>query len=203
MKLKSKFLLLLVAAVPAALMPLTAAGQVAPEHHRTTERGAITYKYQAFAGLGYTGLNQVGQSRHGLYGGTLAVTRDVTRHFGVTANGDYYKPSLSSGNPGNPSVLSVTVGPEVKMALFGNMEGFAHILLGVEHTGGENMTPTASFSSGFGAGVIYNLSPHWATRLSGDRQSDSFSFRNNSTELGNSPHTHYNARMAVGVVYRF
>ena len=201
--LKSKFLLSLVAAAAAALLPLAAAGQVAPEHHRSAERGAQTYKNEAFVGFGYTGLNQINQSRHGLIGGTVAYTRDLTRHFGVAANADYYKYSMSGSNPGTPSVTSITGGPEFKMALFGNIEGFAHILLGGEHTGGENVTPSVGFSAGYGGGLIYNRTQHWAVRLSGDRQSDSVSFANNSAQLGNSPHTHYNARMAIGVVYRF
>jgi hypothetical protein len=83
------------------------------------------------------------------------------------------------------------------------MDGFAHVLLGAEHTGGEGMTPNVSFSGGYGGGLLYNLSQHWGLRASGDRMSDSFSLANNSSSLAYSPHSHYNARATVGVLYRF
>jgi len=201
--LKSKFLLSLVAVLSAALMPLAAAAQVAPERHPAAEHAAPTYKYQAFLGVGYTSLNQVNQSRYGLNGITGAVSRDFTRHVGVTVNADYYRWAFMSGNPGSPSVLSISAGPEFKATLIGNFDGFVNILVGAEHTGGESMTPSVSFSGGFGGGLVYNLGQRWAIRASGERMSDSFSLTGNSTQLGYSPHTHYNQRGAVGVVYRF
>ncbi len=204
-KLKSKFLLSILAAVPAALMPLAAAGQVAPERP-VAERVAHSYKYEAFAGFGYTSLNQVNQSRYGLMGFKAGLTRDFGKHFGITANGDYYKyatGSANGGNPGKPSVISVLAGPEFRANLYGNVDGFAHVLVGGEHTGGEGMTPKLSFSGGFGGGLLYNLSAHWALRASGDRLSDSFSLNNNTPALAYSPHMHWNARAAFGAVYRF
>jgi hypothetical protein len=201
-KLKSKFLFSILAVVPAVLMPLAAAGQVAPERP-VSERVAPSYKYQAFAGFAYTSLNQVNQSRYGLMGVKLALTRDFAKHFGITANGDYYRIATASGNPGTPSVISVVAGPEVHATLYGNVDGFAHVLLGGEHTGGEGMTPNISFAGGVGGGLLYNLSPRLAIRASGDRMADSFSLSNNTPGLAYSPHMHWNARAAFGVVYRF
>ena len=199
--MKSKFLLSLAAA--AALMPLAAVGQVAPEKRPSVDRGAPAYKNEVFAGFAYTSLNQLNLSRYGLMGGKAAYTRDFTRHFGLTASGDYYRVATGTGNPGNPSVWSAAAGPEVRATLYGNVDGFLHILVGGEHTGGEGMTPDVSISLAYGGGLLYNLSQHWALRASGDRVMDRFSLSNNTPSLAYSPHIHYNARAAVGVVYRF
>jgi hypothetical protein len=211
LKLKRTLLFSILALVPAALMPLAAIGQVAPEATQgPADRVAPSYKYSAFVGFGYTSLNQVNQSRYGLMGAKVALTRDFGKHFGITANGDYYKygtgsgnASNGSGNPGNPSVISVLAGPEIHANLYGHMDGFVHALLGGEHTGGEGMTPNISFAGGAGGGLIYNLNRRFAVRASGDRVGASFSLNNNSPALGYSPHFHWNARAAVGVVYRF
>jgi hypothetical protein len=202
LQLKSTFLLSILAVIPAALMPLAAAGQVAPEGP-AAGRGTPSYKNEVFAGFGYTSLNQVNESRYGLMGVKVAYTRDFTKHFGVTGVGDYYKYGTGSGNPGNPVVVSALVGPELRANLYGNMDGFIHGLFGGEHTGGESMTPNISFAGGFGGGMVYNLSRHLALRASGDRIGSAFSFRNNSPALGYSPHTQWNARGEFGVVYRF
>jgi hypothetical protein len=200
--LKSKFLLSILAVIPAAIMPLAVAGQVAPERS-PGQGGAPVYKWEAFALAGYTSLNQVNQSRYGLIGGKFGATRDFGRHFGITAIGDYYKPSTGSGNPGNPSVYDAMIGPEFRANLYGNFDGFLHGLMGVEHTGGEGMTPNISFAGGFGGGMLYNLSQRWAIRASGDRIGASFSLNNNTPQLSYSPHLHWNARGEVGVVFRF
>ncbi len=100
---------------------------------------------------GYTSLNQVNQSRYGLIGGRAGVTRDFGKHFGITALGSYYKPPTGKGgggNPGDPSVYSALAGPEFRANLYGNFDGFVHGLLGIEHTGGEHMTPNISFAGG-------------------------------------------------------
>lgn len=197
-------ILLSIAAAAAALMPLAAMGQVAPEKRPSTTSSAPAYKYEAYAGFAYTGLNQVNQSRHGLMGGDIALTRDFTRHFGITANGAYFRVATGSNNPGSPTVVSIAAGPEFRSTLYGNVDGFVHVLLGGEHTGGEGMSPDVSFSAGFGGGLLYNLSQRWAIRASGDRMSDSFTLTTtNNNANGWSPHTHYNARATVGVVYRF
>lgn len=196
-------ILLSIAAAAAALMPLVAAAQVAPEKRPTVDKGGPSYNYEAYVGFAYTSLNQLNQSRYGLMGGDAALTRDFGRHFGITANGAYYRVATGSGNPGNPSVWSLAAGPEFRATLYGNMDGFLHVLVGAEHTGGEGMTPNVSASGGFGGGLLYNLSQRWGVRASGDRMYDSFSLANNTPALAYSPHTHYNARATVGVVYRF
>lgn len=207
--MKSKFqisiLVSILAVIAAALMPLVVAGQVAPERPPSMG-GALTYKWEAFALAGYTSLNQVNQSRYGLIGGRGGVTRDLGKHFGMTAIGSYYKPPTGKGgggNPGDPSVYSALAGPEVRATLYGNFDGMLHGLIGIEHTGGEHMTPNISFAGGFGGGVIYNMSKRWALRASGDRIGAVFSLSNNTPQLDYSPHTHWNARGEFGVVFRF
>jgi hypothetical protein len=192
----------ILAAIGAALMPLAAAGQVAPERP-VAQRAAPAFKYEAFVGAGYTSLNQVNQSRYGLIGSRFGLTRDWGRHVGLTALGDYYKLAAGSTNPGDPSTYSVLVGPEFRVNVYGNFDGFVHGLLGVEHTGGEGLTPSLSIAGGFGGGVLYNLSQHFALRASGDAVAASFTVTNNTPALGYSPHKNWDARGEFGVVYRF
>jgi hypothetical protein len=198
------------AVVPAILMPLSATSQVAPAEGQTPAGPAApSYKYEVYAGFGYSSLNQVNQSRYGLMGVDLAVTRDWGRYFGLSAMGNYYKPALrlgngkTSGNPGDPSIYEALVGPEIHATIYGNISGFIHGGLGVEHTGGEGMTPNLSFAGGFGGGLTYNLSQRFAIRASGDKIGASFSLRNNTPQLGYSPHRTWNSSGTIGIVYRF
>jgi hypothetical protein len=200
--LKSKTLLTILAALSVAIMPLAAVGQLAPERPKN-QPGAPGYKYQVFALASYTSINQVNQSRYGLAGGVAGVTRDFGRHFGITLQGDYYKPALGTGNPGNPLVYDVLMGPEIHANLYGKVDGFVHGLFGVEHTGGVGKTPNLSFAGGFGGGLLYNLNSRWAVRASGDRIAASFSLNNNTPALNYSPHKYWNPRGDVGVVFRF
>ena len=203
LKLKRKLLLTILAVVPVVLMPLAAAGKIAPERKRAVEGDQPTYKYEVFAGFGYTGLNQLNNSRSGLMGVNLSVTRDWGKYFGITADGSYYKYAIKTGNPGHPVVESVLVGPVVHAELYGRTSIFVHALLGGEHTGGESMTPNISFAGGVGGGVEYRLSKHLAMRASGDYIAASFSVSGNSSSLGYSPHKTWNPRAAFGVVYKF
>ncbi len=203
--MKSKFQFSILAVIAAALMPLCGASQVAKER-APAQPGAPAFKWEAFAGAGYTSLNQVNLSRYGLIGGKVGVTRDWGKHFGITGLGAYYKPPTGKGgggNPGDPSVYSVLAGPEFRANLYGNFDGILHGLMGIEHTGGEHMTPNISFAGGFGGGIDYNMSQHWALRASGDRVGASFSLSNNTSQLAYSPHLHWNARGEFGVIYRF
>ena len=200
--MKSKTLFSILAALSVAIMPLAAVGQLAPERPKT-EAGAPGYKYQVFALAGYTSLNQVNQSRYGLIGGIGGATRVFGRHFGITVQGDYYKPPVGSGNPGDPSVYDILAGPEIRANLYGKYDGFFHGLLGVEHTGGVGKTPDLSFAGGVGGGVLYNLNPRWAIRASGDDIGASFSLNFNTPQLNYSPHRHWNPRGEIGFVYRF
>jgi hypothetical protein len=202
--LKRTFLLTILAAIPAVLMPLAAVGQVAPVRGpRSADQGDSSYKWEAFAGFGYTSLNQVNLSRSGLMGVNASITRDWGKYFGITADGAYYKYAIVSGNPGRPVVDAVLLGPVVHAQLLGKVSGFAHGLLGGEHSGGESQTPNISFAGGFGGGLEYKLSPRLSLRASGDDIASSFSFINNSPALGYSPHKHWNSRAAFGVVFRF
>jgi len=202
--LKRTLLLLILAVIPAALMPLAAASQVAPVRgSRSASEGESSYKYEIFAGYGYTSLNQVNQSRSGLQGVNLSVTRDWGKYFGVTADGAYYKYPLVSGNPGDPSVDAVLFGPVVHAELYGKVSGFAHALLGGEHSGGEHQTPNISFAGGVGIGMDYKLSQHLSLRAAGDDIMSSFSLINNTPELAYSPHRTRSSRATFGVVYKF
>jgi hypothetical protein len=199
--LKSKWLVLIMA-VPAVLLPLAAAAQVAPEKTpRPVDLGAP--KYKVYAGFGYTSLNQVNQSRFGLIGANVEVTRDFGRYLAVVGDGGFYPASLGSGNPGKPTVTMVLGGVEVHGNIFENWSLFVHGLIGGEHTGGESMTPNISFAGGAGLGVEHGLGSHWAIRAFGDDIGSSFSLRDNSTQLGNSPHRRWNARASAGIVFRF
>ena len=200
--MKSKFLLYVLAGIPAMFLTLAANGQIAPDRP-PVDRPAAPYKYEAYGLLSYTSLNQVNLSRYGLIGGKFGVSRDWGRYFDMTAMGDYYRVATGSGNPGNPSVYDVLVGPEIHANIYGNFDGMIHGLMGVEHTGGEKVTPNLSFAGGFGGGVIYNLSKRLALRASGDRIGAAFSLTNNTPQLGYSPHLHWNAQGEFGVVYRF
>jgi len=203
-KLKRTFSLCILAGFAAALLPLTAISQVSDSTGKhATDETEKTYKYDAYAGYAYTSLNQVNESRYGVQGVNISVTRYFGRYFGVTAEGDDFFKSLKSGNPGNPSVQSVLFGPVLHANLYGKFDGFAHVLLGGEHTGGEQETPNISFAGGAGGGVEYHLTPRFSVRASGDDIAASFSLVGNSPQLGNSPHKTWNSRASIGVAYHF
>lgn len=201
--MKRKWLIFILALIPAALMPSASRGQVAPDRGPRTEAATPTYNYQILAGFEYTSLNQVNQSRYGLIGVDLQVSRNWGRYFAVNADGAYYPSSYASGNPGKPTVSSVLFGPELHAPIFGHVGGIFRGWLGGEHTGGENMTPRVSFAGGLGGGLEYRMSPRLALRLTGDDILSSFSVTNNSAQLGYSPHMRANARAGIGVAYRF
>lgn len=204
-----KLLLSLLAVIPAALMPPVASGQMAKERPARNQQSDVTYKWEGFAGYGYTSLNQVNQSRYGLQGFNLSITRDWGKYFGITADGASYSHATSAGNPCptpapcNASVDAVLFGPVIHVNIVERLDGFFHVLLGGEHTGGEQQTPNISFAGGAGGGLDYKLTPHFALRASGDSIVSSFSVIGNNPSLNYSPHARANARAAVGVVYKF
>ena len=61
-KLKRTLLFLFLAVLSAALMPIGAMGQVNPDSAQAPQQ-APTYKYEAYAGLAYTSLNQRSEER--------------------------------------------------------------------------------------------------------------------------------------------
>ncbi len=207
--MKRTLLFFSLAAILGALMPLTAAGQVAPEAAPgPVRRGTPAYRYEVFGAYSYTAINQVNQSQRGLQGFEVSFTRDWGRFFGLTAQGNYYKFSAGTGsngvpNPGNPSVYSLFAGPQLNVPVTSSLSGLFYGLLGTEHTGGEEMNPDTSFSGGFGGGMSYSLSPRWAVRITGQRVGGSFSVRGNNQGLGLSPHVTWNSSVALGIVYRF
>ena len=205
--MKRTFLLSILAGVSAGAPALAGTCQVSTTSRtHSTDVADRTFKYEVYGGFAYSSLNQVNESRYALAGVNVSVTRDFGKYFGVTAEGDYFKYALGSGgipNPGNPSIESVLGGPVLHANLYGKFNGFFHVLLGGEHTGGNKQTPNISFAGGAGGGLEYNLSPRLAVRASGDYIGASFSLINNSPELGNSPHRTWDPRASVGVVYRF
>jgi hypothetical protein len=196
--LKRTWLLCILAMVPAALL-----SQVAPDRAPRTDRGEPVYNYQLYAGFAYTSINQVNQSRYGLIGVDIQASRSWGRYFALVADGAYFPTSYATGNPGKPTVDMLLGGPELRAPLYGKVNGFLHALLGGEHTGGEAMTPRVSFAGGVGGGLEYAMSPRLLIRLGGDDILSSFSVRNNSPQLGYSPHKRGNARASIGIAYRF
>lgn len=200
--MKRTFWFSILAVIPAALLPLAATSQVAPASGKgSAQQGESSYKYEVYAGYGYTSLNQVDQSRSGLQGVNVSVTRNFGKYFGVTADGADYKWALKTGNPGTPTVQTVLFGPVLHANLYGRVDGFVHVLLGGEHTGGESMTPSISFAGGAGAGIDYKMKPRFALRVSGDDIASSFV--SDPYHLGYSAHKHWNSRATIGVVYKF
>lgn len=206
--MKRMFLFSILAVVPAALLPLAATSQVSSSGgSNASDQAEKTSKYEIYAGYAYTSLNQVNQSRYGLQGVNVSVTRDWGRYFGVTAEGDVYKVAFGSpevvGSTITPSVESVLFGPVIHAPLYGHFSGFAHALLGGEHTAGFHQTPNVSFAGGLGGGLEYSMSEHFSLRASGDIIGASFSLTGNSPELGYSPHRTWDSRASIGVVYHF
>jgi hypothetical protein len=202
------FLFSFLALVPAALLPLAATSQVSPTSgSNSSDQPEKTFKYEVYAGYAYTSLNQVNQSRYGLQGVNLSVTRDWGKYFGLTAEGDYFKFPFGSpevvGSTIKPQVESVLLGPVLHANIYGHFSGFVHGLLGGEHTGGENQTPNVSFAGGFGGGAEYSLNPRFSIRASGDIIGASFSLAGNSPQLANSPHRTWDSRASIGAVYHF
>jgi hypothetical protein len=192
---------------------LQAAGQVNPDSAQSAGGGSGSYKYTGYAGFSYTGVNQINESRYGLIGGKVSVTRNWGRFFGLSGIIDYFKPPISNSsptNPGDPSVYSVMAAPEVHTAIYGNVSGLFFGELGIEHTGGEGMSPSSSFAGGFGGGLEYSLNSRLAVRAEGDRVGASFPLISNQTQtgeteqqLGYSTHRTWNGRASIGVVYHF
>jgi hypothetical protein len=203
--LKRTLLVLMLAAVSAALMPGAAAGQVNPEAAPGPAQAAHD-KYEVFAGVAYSRLRQVPVSYSGLIGGKASLARDWGKYFQLIGSADYYRVGTGHAglpSPGNPSIYSLLVGPGVHATLYGNLSGQFFGELGLEHTGGESMNPSTSFAGGFGGGLAYSLSHSLAVQLTGDRVGASFSLPNNTSQLAYSTHRTWDARVTMGVVYRF
>lgn len=218
-KLKSKFLLSVLAAVAAAMMPLTATSQIAPDKPPRTEPAEALPKYELFAGVGYTALNNVQQSRNGQLGVSLSVTRDWGKYFGITADGGMYKYTYDASNPGNPTVDMLLLGPVVHARVYGPTEVFIHVLLGGEHISGTPVTtgqsstapiqpyatPSLSFAGGYGAGFDYKVKPRFFIRFWGDDiwSAITADLPPSCAYSGCASHETRSVRAGLGVVYKF
>ena len=211
--MKSKSFLAILAVVAAAFMPLAATSQIAPDRPPRAAKTEPSTKYEVYAGAGYTSLNNVNQSRNGLIGVNVTVTRDWGKFFGLTADGGEYKFTYNSANPGNPSVDMLLFGPVFHGHLYRKVDGFVHALLGGEHINGTSSTPGFAYSTpnislagGLGAGLEYNLNPRFALRAWGDDIYSSFAANTNQaacTNMGCSSHENRSARASFGLVYKF
>ena len=207
-KLKRKFLIAMLALVPAAMMPLVATGQVErAKRSADTDQGDTVYKWEAFGGFAYTSTNNINSSRQGLIGAKVGLTRDFGRYFGLTGEGAFYETSFSTpaieNSTQKPTETSVLFGPVIHANLYGPVSGFVDVLLGGEHINGTSQTPNISFAGGAGGGLEWKLGKHLAARAYGDDIASSFSLIDNSAALGNSPHKSWSSRAGIGVVYKF
>ncbi len=183
---------------------MTASAQVSPDSgSQANPLAVVPSKYSVFVGAGYTSLNQVNQSRYGLIGVNVDLSRNWGRFFALTVDGGFYPTSAAAGNPGKPTVDMVLVGPEFHGTVFPGWSIYFRGMMGGEHTGGESETPKVSFAGGLGGGVQYDLGPRWSLRAGGDDIGSSFSLINNTPQLGYSPHRRWNSRAGIGVMFHF
>lgn len=170
----------------------------------TTEKSP---RYDIFAGVAGTSINQIVHGHGLLVGFEAGVTRNWGKYFGV--NAQVASMSLNTSDKNN-SVLGITpnytqflIGPELHAPLYERLSGGFHVLIGVSHTGGTNVvgTPDISVSNDVGAFLQYKLRPRFSIKLSGDRVATSFV--QGAAEIGNTPHRYSNVQSALGVVYHF
>lgn len=169
------------------------------------EQGA-TYKYEAYLGPAYSRIRQVPETYSGLVGGKVSLGRDWGKYFQLTGSIDYYKVGTGHSElptPGHPTLYTAMVGPTLHATLYENLSGEFFGELGAEHTGGESMSPNTSFAGGFGGGFTYGLGHNLAVQLTGDRIGASFPLPGGNSGNGYSTHRTWNARVTLGVVYRF
>ena len=211
--MKRKSFLAILAVVAAVFMHLAATSQIAPDRPPRAAKTEPSTKYEVYAGAGYTSLNNVNQSRNGLIGVNVTVTRDWGKYFGLTADGGWYKFPYNSTNPGDPTVDTLLFGPVFHGHLLWKVDGFVHALLGIEHISGTSTTSSLAFSTpnislagGLGGGLEYKLNPRFALRAWGDDIASSFAANTNQavcTNGGCSSHMTRSARASMGVVYKF
>ena len=204
-KLNSKILMQISVLAAVALAPLAAVGQVNSEATPAPQQAA-PYKYEVFVGAAYTSIKQVPVTYSGLIGEKVTVGRDWGKYFQLMGSLDYYSKGIGHSyltNPGHPTIYTFLVGPQVHAEIYEKLSGQIFAELGMEHTGNESMTPNISFAGGFGGGLTYGLTHHFALQLTGDRVAASFSLPGNTPLLGYSTHRTWNARGTFGLVYRF
>jgi hypothetical protein len=190
---KGKFLLSVVALLLPVSLPLSMSAQVekpvanaAPEFSR----------YEIFAGVDYSGANQV-KGSSALIGGNVGFDARLKKWFGGTVDfGEY----ANSTGVAKPTVTTLLAGPEFYIPA-DNLTGFFHVMFGGAHTGNVGARPDISLAYAVGGGFTYAVSPKWAIRVAGDGIYSSFVL--DPTNQGFSPHLRVNARATAGVAYRF
>ncbi len=100
-----------------------------------------------------------------------------------------------------PTVDVVLFGPVFEARFFGKSSIFGRALLGGEHTGGFNQSPSISFAGGAGIGMDYKLSQRLLLRAAGDDIASSFTLIN--PQPGYSPNRTRSSRATFGIVYKF
>jgi hypothetical protein len=190
---KGKFLL----SVFAFLLPMSLAAQVAKP---AADTAPAFNRYEIFAGVDYSGANQV-KSSSALIGGNVGVSAKLVKWFGGTADFGDYGVSATSNGLVKPTVTTFLAGPEFYIPA-DSLTGFIHVLFGGAHTGGvSGITPDVSFAYAVGGGFEYTVAKHLAVRVSGDDIVSSF--QDEGTNVGESAHARSNARASAGVAYRF
>ena len=104
-------------------------------------------------------------------------------------------------NAGRPTVSMYLGGAVIHGNLFEKWSAYAEGLIGGVHTGGVAIQPDVSFAGGVGVGLDYNKNARWAIRAYGDDIGSSFTVT--PYQPGYSPHTRWNARAGIGLVYHF
>lgn len=157
-------------------------------------------RYEVFAGVDYSGDNQV-KSASALIGGNVGLSAKLVKWFGATVDfGDYGKQATSVGLV-KPNQTTFLAGPEFYIPA-DNITGFVHVLMGGAHTGGVPGTPDVSFAVGGGGGFEYTFHKRLALRISGDGIRSSFQAESGGVNYA-SPHPHTNARASAGIAWHF
>ncbi|MDE3199897.1 MAG: hypothetical protein KGN79_03160 [Acidobacteriota bacterium] len=199
--MKRKSFLSLFAAAMAMISSLAAIAQVAPDKPVAEPTNGPVYKYEAFAGFGYTSINQVNQSRSGLIGAEGGVRRDWGKYFGINAMYGYYAWAATQANPGNPKIDMILLGPELHAPLYGRVSGSIRSWFGTAHMSNIPIQPDYSFAGGVGIGLDYALNNRLSLRLAGDDIGSAFTVV--PYVSGSSTHTRFNAHATFGVAYKF
>jgi len=191
---KGKFLLSAIALI----LPMSAAAQVAKP--AATDLPDKLLRYEVFAGVDYSGANQV-KSSSALIGGNGGLSAKLVKWFGATVDFGDYATSATSHGLVKPNQTTFLAGPEFYIPA-DNLTGFVHVLMGGAHTGGVTGTPDVSFAIGGGGGFEYAFNKHLALRVSGDGIRSSFQQETGGVTYA-SPHPHTNARASAGVAWHF
>jgi len=191
---KGKFLL----SVFAFLLPAALSGQVAKPEAADTANAFS--RYEVFAGVDYSGANQV-LGASALIGGNVGAEAKLKRWFGGTVDFGEYGVNATSTAHASPTVTTFLAGPEFYIPA-DNLTGFIHVMFGGAHTGGVGAQPDISFAYAVGGGFEYALSKRLSLRVSGDDIISSF-VQETAGQSGFSPHSRSNARASAGVAYRF